>query len=187
MIKLKEIIKSGGGNAKINRFINRYVLSKKEKKDIINEIKNIKSNSSSSGNFSKYAPRYFSIDFNIADEGWKYLLTTDDIDNLIKNSNIFITIGSTYKQIFIEDNIVFISTYPFLFVDGGRKFYFSYTPLYLDERFAESININKYGFLEFENIIEMMPDLVEIVFGKNITLSMNGITEITEEEYYKVD
>lgn len=39
MIKLSDIIKSGGGNAKINRFINRYVLSKKEKKDIINEIK----------------------------------------------------------------------------------------------------------------------------------------------------
>lgn len=39
MIKLSDIIKSGGGNAKINRFINRYVLSKKEKKDIINGIK----------------------------------------------------------------------------------------------------------------------------------------------------
>lgn len=39
MIKLSDIIKSGGGNAKINRFINRYVLSKKEKKDIIDGIK----------------------------------------------------------------------------------------------------------------------------------------------------
>lgn len=39
MIKLSDIIKSGGGNAKINRFINRYVLSKKEKKDIVEAIK----------------------------------------------------------------------------------------------------------------------------------------------------
>ena len=39
MIKLSDIIKSGGGNAKINRFINKYVLSKKEKKDVISAIK----------------------------------------------------------------------------------------------------------------------------------------------------
>lgn len=46
MIKLSDIIKSGGGNAKINRFINRYVINKKEKKDIIKEIKNSKGGSS---------------------------------------------------------------------------------------------------------------------------------------------
>ena len=57
MIKLKEIIKSGGGNAKINRFINRYVLSKKEKNEIINEIKNIKGNGSSSS-VSQYDEYY---------------------------------------------------------------------------------------------------------------------------------
>lgn len=47
MLKLSDIIKSGGGNAKINRFINRYVLSKKEKKDIVDEIKTISSSSGS--------------------------------------------------------------------------------------------------------------------------------------------
>lgn len=32
-----------------------------------------------------------------------------------------------------------------------------------------------------------MPGLVETVFGKKITLSMEGITEITEEEYYTIN
>ena len=68
MIKLKEIIKSGGGNTKINRFINRYVLSKKEKNEIINEIKNIKGNGSSSGSSIKYVPKYYSIKEDIPDE-----------------------------------------------------------------------------------------------------------------------
>ena len=83
--------------------------------------------------------------------------------------------------------MVYISTYPFTALDGDRKFYFSYIPLYLDERVAESININKYGFLEFEDIIEIMPGLLKRFLGKKITLSMEGITEITEEEYYKID
>lgn len=47
MIKLSDIIKSGGGNAKINRFINRYVLSKKEKKDIVEAVKESEKGSSS--------------------------------------------------------------------------------------------------------------------------------------------
>ena len=83
--------------------------------------------------------------------------------------------------------MVCINAYPFMALDGDRKFYFSYIPLYLNERVAESININKYGFLEFEDIIEIMPGLFKIFLGKNITLSMEGITEITEEEYYKID
>lgn len=39
MYKLKDIIASGGSNVKINKIINRYILSKKEKKDVINVIK----------------------------------------------------------------------------------------------------------------------------------------------------
>lgn len=40
MYKLKDIISSGGTNPKINKAIDRYELSKDEKKDIINTIKN---------------------------------------------------------------------------------------------------------------------------------------------------
>lgn len=134
---------------------------------------------------SKFKPRYFSIDFNITDEGWKYLLSVD-VDNFIRDSNLAFTIGSTYKLIDVKDNLVYIGAYPFMSLDGDRKFYFSYTPLYLDERSSGALNINKYGFLEFEDIIEIMPSLIETIFGKNITLSMNGITEITEEEFYTI-
>lgn len=41
MYKLKDIIASGGKNPKINKAIDRYELSNKEKKDIIDEVKNI--------------------------------------------------------------------------------------------------------------------------------------------------
>lgn len=48
MYKLKDIIASSGSNAKINKSIDRYVLSKKEKKDIIKNIKDISQNNNSS-------------------------------------------------------------------------------------------------------------------------------------------
>lgn len=48
MYKLKDIITSGGSNTKINKSIDRYILSKKEKKDIIKNIKdNFQNNNSS--------------------------------------------------------------------------------------------------------------------------------------------
>lgn len=140
-----------------------------------------------SGSSSKYVPRYFSIDFNIADEGWKSLLSIRNVNNIINDDNITTSIGSIYKLILVEDNMVSITTYPFTSLNGNKKFYFSYIPLYIDERLSGSLNINKYGFLEFEDIIEIMPILLETLYEKNITLSMNGITEITEEEFYKID
>ena len=71
MIKLSDIIKSGGGNAKINRFINRYVLSKQEKKDIVEAIK--ENGNNNSNNQSPY-------------EYYEYI-TIDDIDlmNYLEN------------------------------------------------------------------------------------------------------
>lgn len=41
MYKLKDVIASGGKNPKINKALDRYELSKEEKKDIVNEVKNI--------------------------------------------------------------------------------------------------------------------------------------------------
>lgn len=52
MYKLSDIISKGGNNDKINKFINRYVVSKKEKEDIIEAIKN--KNSSSDVSSSNY-------------------------------------------------------------------------------------------------------------------------------------
>lgn len=48
MFKLIDIIKGGGSNPKLNKFLNRYVISKKEKTNLIKEIKNSKGGNSSS-------------------------------------------------------------------------------------------------------------------------------------------
>ena len=50
MFKLIDIIKGGGSNPKLNKFLNRYVISKKEKTNIIKEIKNSKGGSSTTYN-----------------------------------------------------------------------------------------------------------------------------------------
>lgn len=55
MLKLSDIIKSGGGNAKINRFVNRYILSKKEKKDIVEAIKEGGNNLQNESDIEYYA------------------------------------------------------------------------------------------------------------------------------------
>ena len=189
-MKLSDIfnvnLNTGGGNKLFARIMNKYNVPKKEYKDIRKDLKE-QSESSSSGSSSKYAPRYFNIDFSIADEGWKYLLTIENVSDISTVENVCITIGSTYKLIIVDDNTIDITSYPFISLDGNIKFYFSYIPLYFDEGIAESFNLNKYGFLEFEDIIEIMPSLIKMIFGKDITLSINGITEITEEEYYKID
>lgn len=48
MFKLIDIIKGGGSNPKLNKFLNRYVISKKEKTNLIKLIKNSKGGSSDS-------------------------------------------------------------------------------------------------------------------------------------------
>ncbi len=59
MFKLIDIIKGGGSNPKLNKFLNRYVISKKEKTNLIKEIKNSKGGSSST-NFP-YKISYFKV------------------------------------------------------------------------------------------------------------------------------
>lgn len=142
---------------------------------------------SSSGSSSKYAPRYFSIDFNVADEGWKYLLSFKDSNNPIYQDNILGSIGATYK---FNYPATFITSYPFspnVIEDASKtETLFSYIPLYIDSIKASEFGM-KGGFLTFEDIMINMPILLKQGFGVDVTLSMNGITEITEEEFYKID
>lgn len=140
---------------------------------------------SSGESSSKYAPRYFSIDFDVADEGWKYLLTMRDHDNIINEDNIMLNIGANYK---IKANAhKHIASYPFINDNlNGVETSFSYAPLYLIDALANDFGI-KGGFLTFEDIITNMPIFLKTALGIDITLSMNGITEITEEEFYKID
>lgn len=139
------------------------------------------------GNSSKYAPRYFSIDFNVADEGWKHLLSFKDSNNPIYQDNILGNIGATYKYNYPA---TFITSYPFppnVIEDASKtETLFSYIPLYMGSREASEFGM-KGGFLTFEDIIINMPILLKQGFGVDVTLSMNGITEITEEEFYKIE
>lgn len=62
MFKLIDIIKGGGSNPKLNKFLNRYVISKKEKTNLIKEIKNSKGGSSDSFYFIIYSNNLSEID-----------------------------------------------------------------------------------------------------------------------------
>mgnify|MGYP006969206798 CR=1 FL=1 len=65
MYKLKDIISSGGTNPKINKAIDRYELSKDEKKDILNTIKNTaQGGGDAPGGSGESAWRYFNISSN---------------------------------------------------------------------------------------------------------------------------
>ena len=143
------------------------------------------SNGGGVGNSSKYAPRYFNIDFNIADEGWKHLLTMKDSSNPIHQDNIFVNIGASYKVIADEENRMIV-TYPFYGDVLHTKYQFSYVPLYIPDGIAYSFGI-KGGFITFEDIITIMPAVLRVILEKDVTLSMKGITEITEEEFYKME
>ena len=172
MIKLKEIIKSGGGNAKINRFINRYVLSKKEKNEIINEIKNIKGNGSSSGSYIKYIPRYFSVDWSKCSEGWLKIFESNN------NQYFFLQPFATVKC--VKDEMVIINAYGVSSDNVLLVKAFSYIPCCFKGDF-----IIHNGIFTFEQCIEAINIILST---QNMPiLTLEGITEITEEEYYKID
>ena len=75
MIKLSDIIKSGGGNAKINRFINKYVLSKKEKKDVIEAVKASGGEGGSSSKKGEYL--YYKTTYENFNAAVQLLMITD--------------------------------------------------------------------------------------------------------------
>lgn len=68
---------------------------------------------------------------------------------------------------------------------GYKPNSFSYNVLYISNYIKNNLGIN-YNFCSFEQIIEVVNNL-SVVFGSPINLSMEGITEITEDEYYKID
>lgn len=150
-------------------------------------INDLKQSGSSSSNVSKYAPRYFSIDWDKASEDWRKLLSI--ISDVVTNdSGIAMNIASTYK---IDDgNLYIISAYP-VFNDGigsiNNLIGFSYLPVYIDKVLVEAFGLSvKHGLYSFEDIIENISTILNSM-GIELILSMEGITEITEEEYYKVD
>lgn len=143
---------------------------------------------------SKYAPRYFKIDWDVASNDWEYILSIRDVDNKINQDNILFNIGASYK-IFVNDlsssvyesSMYEITSYPFINISNSRQYWFCYIPVYLPKEVAGTLGITKYGFLNFEDIIEVIHSILNNILGIEVNLSMEGITEITEDEYYKID
>jgi hypothetical protein len=138
-------------------------------------INDLQTNNSSSSNVSKYAPKYYSIDWSKASEDWNKMLTVN-IEDL---STVFFTIGATYKLHGVDRGIV---TYPCISEYPERLVAFSVLPLVYKADLGDIFISNNLK----ESIITLN-DFFKTALGIDINLTMEGITEITEEEFYKVD
>lgn len=137
------------------------------------------------GSVSKYAPRYFKIDFTKADSMWKIILSISDVDNAVKDSELLCTIGASYRALTEKSGM--ISAYPFTNTKDN-VYAFAYMPLYIVDDILELLGL-KSNLLTFEDMLENIGKILA-EFGKIDSyrvLSMDGITEITEDEYYKID
>lgn len=111
---------------------------------------------SGSGSGSKYLPKYYSIDWDVAEEGWIEVLK-DDVYR----------IASTVKgRSIIAAYILPINIEAFSFLPVGFQ------------------NQNSFDVNFFETL-ESVIDFLKADFG--ISISMNGIKEISEEEFYSLD
>lgn len=65
---------------------------------------------------------------------------------------------------------------------------FSYLPLYISSELINNFGLNNIqgGYKSLEEIIDIV-NIMASKFEFSINISMEGITEITEEEYYKID
>lgn len=184
MRNLNNIFKTNNRQAQ-RRVLDKFDISKEDKNKTLNEL----SNSNGGGSVSKYAPRYFKIDWDVASKDWEYVLHIDNFDKSVSASNLITSIGATYRtQIEAEVNYWDVVTaYPFTPIQS--KFYaFSYIPLFISQVVINAYGIQaKAGFQTFEDIIKAMSSLLSIKYDRQYNLSMDGITEITENEYYKID
>jgi hypothetical protein len=80
--------------------------------------------------------------------------------------------------------------YEFLFYKEGEK-YLPYVILYKEEPITinkktnEEIDIKQYNILSSSNIGTVTADLVKLINDKNF-VKINGITMVSEDEYYKI-
>lgn len=189
MIKLSDIIKSGGGNAKINRFINRYVLSKKEKKDIINEIKE------GGGSSISENKKYFKPNINITKLELSEYIEGNLYQGLgnIPIRNLTVYSGFTLNYISSINGLLYCVTYknnsnntnvdiPYYVIDFNSKECLNATGV--------TIRYNNYPHIVLKNAylesgLEIPEQYYEII--NTIETLFNQIfTEITKEEYLEI-
>ena len=160
--------KEGGGSIQ---------LSKRGNDNKLNSV-----TGSSSGSSSKYAPRYFSIDWSKCSESWKYILSTEHIDGMIYANTIGFV--ATIKTNSDTGYIIGTGSYdPY-----DRNIAFSYIPVSMSDYVQEALGIQYQMPFNINDLIEFINKLIKDVMNLDIApISMEGITEITEEEYYKID
>lgn len=135
--------------------------------------------SSSSGSSSKYAPRYFSIDFEKANVDWQKLM-------IISSELLPFKMAASYKYFSSNEPIISANGYPE--TNNLTTYSFSYIPLCVNSEFINVFELNNIqeGFKSLEEVIHII-NIIAPKVSFSINLSMEGITEITEEEYYKID
>lgn len=160
----------------LRRGLHNTEFSKEDKRKSFKAINN---NTNGGGSVSKYAPRYFKIDWNKASEDWKYVFS----GNYEGKDFIFFVFrfASTIKSNFdweTGDASIVASQW-------SKPDSFSYNILYIPNSIKNNLGIN-YNFCSFEQIIEVV-NKIGVLTAFPVNLSMEGITEITEEEYYNID
>ena len=132
--------------------------------DFATEIANLSSGGGSgSGSSLKYLPKYYSIDWSVADEGWKSVLKGGEE---FPPAEIAATIKSGYFITPIDAIEPEVSVNAFSFLPVGWQ------------------NNSTFDVTIFETL-ESVIDFFKKDFS--IPVSMNGIKEISEEEFYSFD
>lgn len=152
-------------------------LNTNDKNKLVNTIIDI--GNSGGGAVSQYAPRYFKIDWDKADIEWRQLLAYIDSDNEISLYRI-LRFAASVKQKLGERDIAIAAFAP---NDYNGIIAFSFIPLYAPNGLGIDINWIK----TMEDYIIFANCILKNITGIESNLSMEGITEITEEEFYKID
>ena len=126
--------------------------------DFATEIANLSSgDDSGSGSGLKYLPKYYSIDWSVADEGWTTVLADGNSSRIAATAKAGGILAAYILPFDIEA--------------------FSFLPVGF-------LNRNTFDVTIFETL-ESVIDYYST--HANVTISMNGIKEISEEEYYSFD
>lgn len=140
------------------KILNKFDISAEDKNKVLNKL---------SSN-DKYAPRYFKIDWEKADEDWKSIIGYDSANEY----TLFYKVASSYK--IVNPNGVMIVNYPpqKAGVSAIKAFAYHPTGVNVDVPYLSK------NILSFEDTIDFLKQFFKF------NLSMNGITEIVAEEYY---
>lgn len=176
MYKLSDIFKTDNIEQK-RKILSNFPITREDRNKTL--VGSMNTSNGGGGSVSKYAPRYFKIDWDKASKDWRYVFNSgyDGKESIFLALRIASTMKSNLELETIETAITASQ--------GYEPYAFSYNVLYIPNNIKNNFGIN-YNFCSFEQIIEVVNNL-SVTLGSPINLSMDGITEITEDEYYKID